>query len=191
MNYKIFLGILATVIGIIGYVPYYKDVLSGKTKPHSFSWFGWVLLEGIGFFAQVHDKAGAGTYVTAGSTLLGLGIFVFSLKYGEKDIKTLDWLAFVAGIFGIVLWQITKNPLSAVLLIVLADILLFVPTYRKAFYKPREETLIEYFLSSVKWTVGILALQTYTLTTWLYPASLVLSNGLFVIVIAWRRKKIK
>ena len=99
MNYKIFLGALATIIGLIGYFPYYKDVLNHKTKPHAFSWLGWFLLEAIGFVAQVHDHAGAGTWVTFASALLGLGIFILSLKYGEKDIKPLDWIAFAGGIF--------------------------------------------------------------------------------------------
>lgn len=191
MDYKIILGTLAVIIGFIGYVPYYRDIFKGKTKPHAFSWFGWVLLEGIGFFAQLSEGAGPGTWVTFASALLALGIAILSLRYGEKDIKIVDWIAFAGGILGIILWRITKNPLSAIILVVIADALLFVPTYRKAFHKPYEETFAEYFLSFIKWIFGVWAIQTYNLTTTLYPVTLILTNGLFALMLIIRRRQLK
>lgn len=190
MDYKIVLGAIAVIISFIGYIPYYRDVLKGLTKPHAFSWLGWAILEGIGFIAQINQHAGAGAWVTGFGVLATLGIFYLSLRHGEKDIKLLDWIAFIAGVIAIVLWQVTKNPLTAVILVTVADACLFVPTYRKAWIKPNEETLIEYFFSAIKWTVGILALQHYNATTWLYPASLILTNSLFVFLISLRRRKL-
>lgn len=188
MHYKIILGALAVIVGVIGFVPYYLDIFKGKTKPHTFSWLGWTIMESIGFFAQISQHAGPGAWVTGTNMFLTLGIVVLSFRYGEKNIKILDWIAFTTGLIGIVLWQITKNPLSAVVLITLADALMFVPTFRKAFHKPQEETLFEYLSSCVKWILGIGALQTYSPVTWLYPGSLILSNGIFVSMLLWRRK---
>jgi hypothetical protein len=101
MNYKIILGAAAVVIGIIGFIPYYRDIFKGKTKPHTFSWVGWTIMEAIGFFAQISQHAGAGAWVTGSNMLITTGVVVLSFRYGEKDIKLTDWLAFVAGLVGI------------------------------------------------------------------------------------------
>ena len=71
-----------------------------------------------------------------------------------------------------------------------ADACGFIPTFRKAFHKPHEETLMEYALSVVKFTIALFALESFNLTTWLYPASLVLTNGLFVAMLLGRRRSL-
>src|SRR3989338_264116 len=51
-EYQSILGMLASIVGIIGYVPYYRDILAGTTKPHPFSWIAFALFLGIAFFGQ-------------------------------------------------------------------------------------------------------------------------------------------
>ena len=70
---KTILGLVAALVGFIGYVPYYRDVLRGLTKPHPFSWIGFSLMLGITFFAQEATGAGPGSWVTAISALGVLG----------------------------------------------------------------------------------------------------------------------
>ena len=53
MDYHAVIGGAATVIGVVGYVPYFRDIFRGTTKPHPFSWFLWALLAGIAFAAAV------------------------------------------------------------------------------------------------------------------------------------------
>lgn len=190
-DYKIFLGIVATVIGFIGYVPYIRDTLKGATKPHVFSWFLWSLMEGIVFFAQISKGAGVGAWVTGTGSLVTLFIAVLAWRSPDKQITKWDWAAFAGAIIGIILWRTTHNPLSAVIFVSVADALAYAPTYRKAWSKPQEETLIEYALASVKWLVSIFALQSLNLTTWLYPATLVFTNALFVAVSLIRRKTLR
>lgn len=38
-DYKIVLGVVATILGFVGYVPYFRDIFRVKTRPHVFSWF--------------------------------------------------------------------------------------------------------------------------------------------------------
>ena len=96
-DYQTILGVMAVVVGIIGYVPYYRDVLRGATKPHPFSWIGFALLLGITFFAQVATGAGPGAWVNGISALGVLGIAILALAKGERDITTLDWVCFGGG----------------------------------------------------------------------------------------------
>ena len=190
MDYKVLLGLTAVVIGFIGYAPYIRNVLRGKTKPHAFSWLVWGLLETIAFFAQLVKGGGAGTWVTACSASITLFIAVFALRQKDKQIRPTDWIALTGALIGITLWQLSNDPLLAVISIVVADALAFAPTFRKSFRRPNEETLTEYFLSCIKWLLSIFALGSLSFTTWLYPASLAITNGAFVILCLIQRKRL-
>jgi hypothetical protein len=188
-NYKAVRGAAAVLIGLIAYIPYLRDVFKGRTKPHAFSWLAWGTMEVIAFFAQFAKGGGAGTWATGTSAAATLLIAALAFRNKDKEIKLFDWLAFAGAITGIVLWRTLGNPVAAVIAVTLADALAFTPTFRKAFHKPYEETLSEYSLSAVKWLFAIAALEAYSATTWLYPASLVLTNTIFITVVYSRRLK--
>jgi len=187
-NYKTYLGVLGIIVGFAGYAPYVRDVFTGKTKPHAFSWLAWSVLEWTAFFAQLSKHAGAGAWITGLSAMVGLLVACVALYRKETEIHVFDWVALCGAIIGIILWTLTNNPLLAVILVTISDALAFIPTFRKSFYKPDQETLIEYAFSAVKWMIAIFALQTISLTTWLFPASLIFTNGSFVIMSLIRRK---
>lgn len=188
---KTILGVAAMVIGFVGYVPYVRDVLYKTTKPHAFSWFTWGLLETIAFAAQMTKGAGAGAWVTAVSAIITLGIAAAALPNARQHVRLLDFVAFLGALAAIVLWRATHNPLLAVVSVATADALAFAPTFRKAYHKPNEETLFEYGASAVKWGLAIPALAAVNLTTVLYPASLVLTNSAFVLMVLSQRNATK
>lgn len=188
---KTFLGVLAIAIGVYSYIPYFRDIFAGKTKPHAFSWFVWFLLTAIAFFAQIAGEGGAGAWVTGFTALVSLAVVVAALKVGKRNIVPLDWAFFVGSLLSLVLWAVTKNPVGSVVLITIIDALAFVPTFRKSYHKPHEETSITYALSGIKFAIGLAALNTVSVTTALYPLSLVVTNLLFVVMIEWRRKQLK
>lgn len=188
MDYKIILGLAAIVVGFVSYIPYFRDVFLGKTKPHMFSWFVWALLEGTAFFAQVSKGGGAGAWVTGTTSVLCLTVFIVSLSRGEKNITLGDKLSLAAALLAIVLWYFTQNALTAVILVSIADFLGFIPTFRKTYFKPREETVKLYIMSVLKLLLSLFALKSLNLTTALYPASLILVNAAFIIMVFVRRK---
>ena len=128
-----------------------------------------------------------GAWLVGAGGLACLLIFVFALFRGEKEIVLLDKACLVLALIGIVLWAITSNPLTAVILAVIIDGLGFVPTYRKAYKKPKEETLITYLLGGLGFVISISALQAISLTTVLYPASVVLTDSGFIAMVMLRR----
>ena len=187
IDYKIIFGFAAAIIGFIGLVPYIRDVFRGKTKPHAFSWFVWGLLESIAFLAQLSKGGGFGALFTALTAAVTFFIAWLAILQKDQQITLFDFIAFVGAIIGILLWVITKNPLLAVIAVAVADALGFLPTFRKAYVKPHEETLIEFALSALKWIVAIPALGALNITTWLYPASLFVTNSTFVVMVLIRK----
>ena len=97
-------------------------------------------------------------------------------------------MTFIAALSTIPVWYLTKDPLYAVILITTIDALAFYPTFRKSWHKPYEDNAFTFSLSALKFLFATLGLEYFTLTTSMYPISLVIMNGLFVIMVLWRRK---
>lgn len=189
-DYKEVLGVLAIVIGVLAYIPYLRDLFKGETKPHVFSWLIWGLITAIAFFAQASRGAGAGIWVEIFTFFICMFVAGWALFRGEKNITRTDWICFLGAMLAIVMWAITKEPLTAVILIILIDILAFVPTYRKSYSKPFEETLFTYLLSGIKFIPALFAVTSFNLTTVLYPSYLILANIAFVAFSLLRRRAI-
>lgn len=190
MGYKELLGLLATAIAFISYIPYIRNIFSGKTKPHLFSWLIWGLVVGIAFFGQVADNGGPGTWTIGVTALVCFLIFFLAIPKGEKKIVLIDWVCLLGAILAIILWIVTKGPLLSVILVTVIDILGFIPTFRKSYINPYQETLSLYSLSVVKYLVSLFALSNFSLITALFPGSLVATNAIFVIMLLVRRNQV-
>ena len=179
---KSLLGSLAVIISLVGYIPYFRDIWKGKTKPHAFSWLVWGTLAVIAFGGQMLEGAGPGAWVTAVSAASAFVVFSIALKKGEVDITTTDWLSLFGAGLAMLLWAVSNEPLLAIILVIIIDFLGFLPTIRKSYKHPHQETLISYFLAGLKFVIALIALDNYSLVTWLYPGYLVIVNGLFVLL---------
>lgn len=188
MDYKSFIGVITVVIALASYVPYFRDIFLGKTKPHVFSWLVWGVLTGIAFGGQLIDNGGAGAWVTGVTSLMCIAVFVLALFKGEKEITTTDRLSLCGAGIALVLWFVIDQPILSVILITIIDLLGFIPTFRKSFHKPHEETVSTYALSATKFAIAFFALDAFTILTVLYTGSLVVMNGLFVIMLMVRRR---
>src|SRR6185369_13805789 len=102
-----------------------------------------------------------------------------------------DWAFFISSLLAIPVWLITKNPLWSVIIITIVDNLAAVPTFRKAYHHPDTEHAWTYALSGLKFIVSLFALQSFTWTTALYPASLVLAILAFVVISESRKRAVK
>lgn len=187
-NYKLFFGGTASVVSIIGYIPYLRDIFRKKTKPHVFSWLVWSFSGAIVFCAQIVKGAGSGAWVMGVGVTISILITVLAAFQGEKKITFSDWLAFGGAVLGIIAWALTDNPLYAVILVTITDALAFIPTFRKAYHKPYEETLFMWSVSSLKFIIVLFAINTYNATTLMYPIYLIVSNGTFAIMLSERRR---
>ncbi len=125
--------------------------------------------------------------MTGVTALACFAITFLSFVKGDRKFDTGDWLSLAWALVALALWQLAKNPLAAVVLVTLTDAFSFIPTFRKGYKKPHEEKALTYTLSGLKFIFGIFALQSFSLVTWLYPASLVVTNLVFVAMILWRR----
>lgn len=186
------IALVSIVIGILSYLPYFRDMIRGTTRPHIFSRFLWGLLTGIAFFGQMSDGAGLAAWVTWTSSLLCLFTAAWAFFHqGKKDIARSDWYAFFAALFSLVVWWYTENAYRSMILITVIDAISFRPTLRKGRYQPDTETASTYALNWFKFVLVLISLAHISVITALYPFSLVFMNGGFAVLLRWRREKMQ
>lgn len=54
MDYKLIIAIIAAVLTIIAYIPYFRDIFANKTKPHLFTWLIWGITQGTATVALLY-----------------------------------------------------------------------------------------------------------------------------------------
>lgn len=184
------LGIIAVILTFIGYAPYVRDTLKGKTRPHVYSWFLYTLIAFLVFVIQLQNGAGPGMYITFVAGCLSLLLFFLGLRMGEKDITLSDTLILLLAFVAIGSWLIADQPVIAVLLACLVDLLAFLPTIRKTWHKPYTETLSLYATNFVRYIIAIAALSTFTFVNLAYPVFWLLANGIFALGLILRRRHV-
>ncbi|MCF7833963.1 MAG: hypothetical protein K9L98_01585 [Candidatus Pacebacteria bacterium] len=188
MDYKTILGGISIAIQLFAYFIYFKGIYNGKTKPHAFTWFVWGVLSIIGFSAIYTSNGGAGSWLTFVNIIACFAVATIGIVQKHVKYDKYDWLALFGALLGAGLWWITKNPLYAVILISISDFICVIPTLRKAYRFPFEENALSFSMALMYYPLSILALESLTVTTWLYPASIVFTDMFLVCMILWRRK---
>ena len=186
MNLKEILGALTMALTLIGYAPYLWGAAKGVIRPHLFSWIIWALVNGIAFAAQVVSHAGPGAWFTGLTGLICLAI-VFIAGRAEKDITRIDVVALVGGLAAIPVWYFTANPLWAVVMAALIDLIGTIPTIRKSWKHPEHEALFMWGMAAARPWLSILALESLSPTTVIFPVAQSLNNLVVIAVVAWRR----
>lgn len=191
MDIKTIIGTLAVVLTFVGYVPYIKDTIKGKTKPHIYSWFIWAFVTFIIFGLQIAGKGGAGAYTTLATAILCLAIFILGMRNGHKDITKFDTVIFIVTLIATAVWIFAKQPIISTLLIVTINTLANIPTIRKSWKDPHSETLFTWEMGAVRNLLGLIALSNYSILTWLYPVTNLLINIIESSILVVRRKQLK
>lgn len=189
--YKETFSAIAIVLTFVAFIPYIRSILSNQIKPHVFSWAIWSVTTLVVFFAQVEDGAGVGAWSTGVSGCVTVMITCLAYwKRADISIAKVDWLFFGAAILSLPVWYLTSNPLWTVIILTAVDVLGFGPTIRKAYAFPYSESLAFFAIFAVRDLLVIAALENYTITTALFPASIVISCITVCIMIIYQRKKL-
>ncbi|MAU34178.1 hypothetical protein CL689_05890 [Candidatus Saccharibacteria bacterium] len=181
------IGLISLAIAVISYSLYITHTLKGYTKPHAITWLVWGLLNGSVFFEQLAGGAGPGAWVTAAAAVANLFIFGLALRLGERTVTRFDWVCLA--LVGVLLltWALIADPVIVVFLAITIFLLGLFPTLRKSATQAHEETASTYALNGFKFFLALLALNTITVTTALYPLVLFLVNCGFALYLVVAR----
>lgn len=189
MTLKPLFGAAAVVLTFVAFVPYIRSILNGRTRPHVFSWVIWGITTVVVFFAQLADRGGVGAWPVGLSGMITL--YIASLAYarkGDSSVTLSDWTFLILAIGSLPLWFFAGDPLWAVVTLTTIDVLGFGPTFRKAYVFPYEERLTLFAIMTARNLCVIAALEHYSWTTVLFPAAIVATCMLFILVVGYRRR---
>ena len=190
-DYHVVSSVIAILVALVSYGLYIRSILRGETKPHIFTWLILGSIDAVVFAAQLVGGAGVGAYPLGVSILIASTVAVLSIKNGEKHITKMDVFFFTAALVSIGAWVVTKDPLSAVLILTVVNILGTAPTFRKSYVNPHEESLTAWAGDIVRFLLALIGLEVFSLTTALFPICIILTNAVLVGMILARRRKLK
>ncbi|MBI5139685.1 hypothetical protein HZA26_03710 [Candidatus Nomurabacteria bacterium] len=183
---EIFVSI-AVVCAIFGNIPYLRDVLKRKVEPHPYTWLVWSIVSLIMFFGQLVKGAGVGAIPTGASEIFTIIIFIFSLRYGFKNIVRRDTYFLIIALLGLIPWVLTKDPTISVVIVVMIDLVAFIPTLRKTWIYPNSETPLLYSMNVLRHILTLLSLQNYNIATTLHSIAMIITNTLMTYLITIHR----
>ncbi len=178
---KLIFATVAGLLAIIGNVPYLRDMFRGKVTPHPYTWFIWSIVSGVTFAGQWVGGAGWALIAFGVSEIFTFIIFLFSLKYGFKNIPRGDTWFLVIALLGLIPWLITKDPTWSVVIMVTIDCIAFIPTLKKARYHTNTENPILYESNVLRHILALVALSSYNIATMLHSIVMIFTNSAMII----------
>lgn len=188
MDYKEVLSAAAITLTLMAFFPYMLSILKGQIKPHVFSWVIWGTTTFVVFLAQLEGKGGVGAWPIGVSGIITIFIaFLAFIKRSDITITRTDWIFFTLAMTSIPFWYFTSDPLWAVIILTTVDVLGFGPTVRKAYETPHSESLLFFALFAIRNFIVIMALESHSVTTVLFPAAIAVACILLMVVVVYRR----
>ncbi len=187
---KTIFSTLSIIIVILGFIPYLKDALTKKNKPHQFTWLILLITQGISTAILWSKGGGKGSIsLTVGTVFIAI-ILLISLFEKKKNITKSDVSVLIIALSAVPIWLLLNNALLAVIVLSLIDISGYIPTFRKSYSKPSSETTSVWIAFTISNIFAILALESYTLVTLIYLTSITFANISLVTFIYFRKKHI-
>jgi hypothetical protein len=191
MIYKEILSAIAIVLTLMAFYPYLRGIIQRTIKPHVFSWVIWGSTTFVVFLAQLQAGGGIGAWpIGVSGAITGLIAVLAYVKRADVGITGTDWLFFVAAVSSLPLWYITSNPTWAVVVLTVVDLLGFWPTVRKAYVAPRTESLAFFGLFAARNVIVVVALESYSVATVLFPAAIAAACVFLMLLILYRRREV-
>jgi hypothetical protein len=168
---------------------YLRDVWAGHARPNAVSWFMWGLTPLIGAFAALSKGATWATIPVFGSGLICLAVFVTCLfnKNAYWKLGVFDFLCGGLSVAALVAWQLTLEPLWAIVLAVLSDFMASLPTYIKAWNAPDTESVPTYLAGILNALTALAAAKSGSLSELLFPSYLLL-GGITICIPLYRQR---
>lgn len=185
---------LALVTGIItaaAVIPYVRDMLHGTTRPNLVTWGLWLLIQAIFISAQFSSGASWSVVLPLMEMLtVGIVFFLGLFGYGYKKYGRLDIVCLLIAIAAIVLWQITDEPMVALILSVLADFVAVIPTFKKSYLDPKSETPLAYLMVVVASVFAGASTTIFDVANLIWPIYIGALNGtVLILILLGRRRK--
>lgn len=184
------LAIVATIIGIIGGIPYIYNSYRKKTKPHTVAWGIFLVLSIIAFASQYSLGARASLIFYGWFVINNLILVSLSLRKnaGYGDVNKVNVICALLALASIVIWKTTDSALLALICVLVADGIGAILIVIKSYKHPGTETIFMWYLGIIATFINILAVGKIDLAILAAPIQVFLFNVAIVTAILLGRK---
>jgi hypothetical protein len=184
-------GLSSGTINLLAEIPAIRGIFAGTNKPERATWWMWFILSSVSFFGQIAGGAHWSAVLSFTSTIVGGVIAVLSIKYGYGRFHLRDAVGIAVAIIGGLYAYIVRDPLIAVVIVTVVELLAAGLTVYKTWFAPSTENFLAWRISLVGTILGVLAVGKYRPVIYLAPLSNFLINLVMVVLIAIRRPRVK
>lgn len=178
-------GTFSILLMTLGAIPYIIDIHLGRVRPHIMSWLGWSAITTLGASAMMAGGASWSTSIIWANSLICLFIAIYSAlrRAGVWSTTIYDYLFFILGIIGLILWQVLDLPLVALICAILADLSFGIPTIIKTYKDPTSETMTPWIFSTLSGIFSLFAVSTFAFYDVAYPAYLFFYDATILLIV--------
>ena len=180
------LVILSVVLSFSGCGAYIRDMFRGKSKPNLVTWGLWAFAPLIATGAAL--SAHADGWATARIFMAGFGpllifLFAFIVPQSYWKLTKLDYACGALSLIALGAWLGVNQPILAILLAAIADLLATLPTIIKAWKYPETETVYTYLVGLFTASIIIPAIPVWNIENSAFQIYLLTANTILFIVV--------
>jgi hypothetical protein len=127
--------------------------------------------------------------IGAFSALATISIVVMGFKHGVKRYTAFDFACQAFAIVGIIAWFLTQQPVVALTIALIVDIVAAMPTWRHAWIDPFAENWQSFALAAVSGIPTFLAISSYNYVSLAFPVMITANSLLLTTIILLRRRQ--
>jgi hypothetical protein len=122
-------------------------------------------------------------WLAGASAVQAVFIFGLSIKHGMGGKGKLDIICLSIALVGIILWQVTRQPVLALYFAILADFTGIIPSIIKTYKRPETEIWSFFAIDAVAGLLTLVVSKHWTAQDVSYPLYILLINSLMITVI--------
>jgi hypothetical protein len=158
MELSIIISTLAGLGYCLAYLDYNRNVFTGETKPNGATWAIWSAVSFVSTGSYIANSADFWkSLIPILNIILCIATFVLALVAGKlKKLDVSDWIALGLGLVAALVWAVNKSAQNANLIVQVAIMVGFVPTWRAVWATPASEHPRPWWIWSVSYAVSII-----------------------------------
>jgi hypothetical protein len=182
--------ILTIVLLIIAYFPYWRGIFKQVIHPHPLTWLSWAIVTLVLALIYLFNNGGFQTWISFLLVINDIAIFIASLILRQKiKITKIDILCFITSLLALILWLVINQPIWSVVIITASQLIAFIPSIRKAYHRPYDESALTWGIHGFRYGLMTLLVVTASFTTLInsiFWSTIYCCSAIFLL---WRRKK--
>ena len=186
---KLPIFILTILLLIIAYFPYWRGMFKQVIHPHPLTWLSWAVVTLVLGLIYLFNEGGFQTWISFLLVINNIAIVIASLALGQKvQITKIDILCFITSLLALIIWLVINQPVWSVVIITASQLIAFIPSIRKAYHRPYDESALTWGTHGFRYGLMTLLVATASFTTLvnsIFWSVVYVSSAIFLL---WRRK---